>query len=98
MIQVDRAVVRHRQLRRQVEELEEGMLRERSKGRQQQRTIDELTETNETLTRENAQLKSVAALARRNTITTRASTSRPGSMSASAKHLHSKNYSDCPSD
>uniref|UniRef100_A0A915PST5 Myosin motor domain-containing protein n=1 Tax=Setaria digitata TaxID=48799 RepID=A0A915PST5_9BILA len=74
----DRAVARHRQMRRQIEDLEEEACRERSKCRQFQRNIDELNEANETLTRENAQLKSLAALARRSGFN-RPSTSRFGS-------------------
>ncbi|VDN43557.1 unnamed protein product [Gongylonema pulchrum] len=63
----DRAMARHRQMRQQIEDLEEESCRERSKNRQLQRSIDELSEANETLTRENAQLKSLASLARRET-------------------------------
>ncbi|EFO26078.1 myosin [Loa loa] len=74
----DRAMTRHRQMRRQIEDLEEEACRERSKCRQLQRSIDDLNEANETLTRENAQLKSLAALARRSGLN-RASTSRFGS-------------------
>lgn len=65
-------------MRRQIEDLEEEACRERSKCRQLQRSIDDLNEANETLTRENAQLKSLAALARRSGLN-RASTSRFGS-------------------
>lgn len=71
-------MARHRQMRRQIEDLEEEACRERSKCRQLQRNIDDLNEANETLTRENAQLKSLAALARRSGLN-RASTSRFGS-------------------
>ncbi|KAK6102849.1 Myosin head (motor domain) family protein [Brugia pahangi] len=74
----DRAIARHRQMRRQIEDLEEEACRERSKCRQLQRSIDDLNEANETLTRENAQLKSLAALARRSGLN-RPSTSRFGS-------------------
>ncbi|CAG9536583.1 unnamed protein product [Cercopithifilaria johnstoni] len=74
----DRAMARHRQMRRQIEDLEEETCRERSKCRQLQRNIDDLNEANETLTRENAQLKSLAALARRPGLN-RASTLRFGS-------------------
>ncbi|KAL3993677.1 Myosin head (motor domain) family protein [Acanthocheilonema viteae] len=74
----DRAMARHRQMRRQIEDLEEEACRERTKCRQLQRNIDDLNEANETLTRENAQLKSLAALARRSGLN-RASTSRFGS-------------------
>ncbi|KHN84834.1 Myosin-9 [Toxocara canis] len=75
---VDRANTRCRDMRRQFDEIEEQASRERSKMRLLQRTIDELNETNEALSRENAQLKSSAALARR-TGMARASSSRFGS-------------------
>ncbi|KAM3720134.1 Myosin heavy chain, non-muscle [Dirofilaria immitis] len=74
----DHAIARHRQMRRQIEDLEEEASRERLKRRQLQRSIDDLNEANETLTRENSQLKSLAALARRSGLN-RISTSRFGS-------------------
>lgn len=79
-VKVERANSRCRQVRRQLEEVEEEASRERYKARQLQRNIDELSETNETLSRENAQLKTSAALARRSGMP-RASSSRFGSNS-----------------
>lgn len=71
-------MTQHRDMRRKMEDLESEVSHERSKCRQLQRSIDDLNEANEALTRENSQLKSLAALARRSGLN-RASTSRFGS-------------------
>uniref|UniRef100_A0A158R4M4 Myosin motor domain-containing protein n=1 Tax=Syphacia muris TaxID=451379 RepID=A0A158R4M4_9BILA len=61
----DRIQTRVKQLRKQIEDLEEECSRERAKTRQLQRTIDDLNETNDSLARENSQLKSSVAHSRR---------------------------------
>uniref|UniRef100_A0A915C4B4 Myosin heavy chain n=1 Tax=Parascaris univalens TaxID=6257 RepID=A0A915C4B4_PARUN len=53
----DRANVRARQLRRQLDEMEEEMARERTKARNLQREIDDLNEANDTLARDNTNLR-----------------------------------------
>ena len=62
---VDRIQARMKQTRKQIEDLEEEISRERMKARQLQRTIDERNETNENLARENSQLKTSVTLSRR---------------------------------
>ncbi|KAK6044260.1 M protein repeat protein [Cooperia oncophora] len=49
--------LRAKQMRRQLDEQEEEMTRERAKSRNLQREIDDLTEANDTLTRENNNLR-----------------------------------------
>lgn len=58
-MQAERANTRARQLRRQLDELEEEMTRERAKGRNLQREIDDLNEAMDALTRDNSQLRAV---------------------------------------
>ncbi|MFH4974130.1 hypothetical protein AB6A40_000839 [Gnathostoma spinigerum] len=55
--QADRANARARQLRRQLDEMEEEMTRERTRSRNLQREVDDLNEANETLARDNSNLR-----------------------------------------
>jgi myosin protein heavy chain len=57
-LQADKANNKSKALRRQVEEVEEEISRERTKSRKLQRELDDLTEAIDTLTRDNQQLRS----------------------------------------
>uniref|UniRef100_A0A0N5CAX5 Myosin heavy chain n=1 Tax=Strongyloides papillosus TaxID=174720 RepID=A0A0N5CAX5_STREA len=58
--EAERVSLRHRQMRRQMDELEEELSREKAKSRNLQREIDDISEANDTLKRDNAQLRSSA--------------------------------------
>ncbi|PIO77322.1 myosin head [Teladorsagia circumcincta] len=71
--------LRAKQMRRQLDEQEEEMTRERAKSRNLQREIDDLTEANDTLTRENNNLRGGAARRNRENIRLRSAYQIPGS-------------------
>uniref|UniRef100_A0A0N4ZTS6 Myosin heavy chain n=1 Tax=Parastrongyloides trichosuri TaxID=131310 RepID=A0A0N4ZTS6_PARTI len=73
----ERVTSRHRQMRRQMDELEEELSREKTKSRALQREIDDISEANDTLKRDNTQLRASAA-ARRHTGLRHISGSRNG--------------------
>lgn len=57
ILQADRANTRARQIRRQLDEMEEELIRERTKARNLQRMIDDLNAANDTLARDNTNLR-----------------------------------------
>ncbi|KAK6766355.1 hypothetical protein RB195_025951 [Necator americanus] len=71
--------LRAKQMRRQLDEQEEEMTRERAKSRNLQREIDDLTEANDTLTRENNSLRGGAARRNRENMRLRSAYQIPGS-------------------
>ncbi|EPB80897.1 myosin head [Ancylostoma ceylanicum] len=71
--------LRAKQMRRQLDEQEEEMTRERAKSRNLQREIDDLTEANDTLTRENNNLRGGAARRNRENMRLRSAYQIPGS-------------------
>lgn len=72
-------MARQRQLKERIDQLENDFMLESAKTRQLQRHLDELSEANDSLIRENIQLKSIANDARRSIIQY-AGTSRFGSL------------------
>ncbi|VDM76368.1 unnamed protein product [Strongylus vulgaris] len=71
--------LRAKQMRRQLDEQEEEMTRERAKSRSLQREIDDLTEANDTLIRENNNLRGGAARRNRENMRLRSAYQIPGS-------------------